>query len=127
MADHADAAAATVIPAQARTTVAQPAVSRLWTLLASAAGVAGAASLGASFGVLPPPPPLTAPLAALTRYAAGHHHAMLAAAWLEGTGTLLYVIFVLALIHLAGARAGLAGRIATVAAAAVLGVSWSTT
>jgi hypothetical protein len=33
------------------------------------------------------------------------------------------VIFVLALAHLAGARAGLAGRITTVACAAVLGVS----
>jgi hypothetical protein len=100
-----------------------PAVTSRWRLLASVAGVAGAAGLGASFAVLPPPPPLTAPLAALTRYAASHHHAMLAAAWLEGTGTLLYVIFVLALVHLAGARAGLAGRITTVACAAVLGVS----
>jgi hypothetical protein len=100
-----------------------PAVSAQWRWLAGAAGFAGAAALGASFGVLPPPPPLTAPTAALTRYAASHHHTMLAAAWLEGTGTLLYVIFVLALVHLVGARAGLAGRITTVACAAVLGVS----
>ena len=34
--------------------------------------------------------------------AVSHHHALPAAAWLEGTGTLLYVIFVLALVHLAG-------------------------
>jgi hypothetical protein len=48
---------------------------------------------------------------------------MLAAAWLEGTGTLLYVIFVLALVHLAGPRAGLAGRVTALAAAAVLAAS----
>jgi hypothetical protein len=83
----------------------------------------GAAALGASFDLLPLPPPITAPLAALTGYASSHHHVMLAAAWLEGTGTVLQVIFVLALAHLAGARAGLAGRIITVACTAVLGVS----
>jgi hypothetical protein len=49
--------------------------------------------------------------------------AALGAAWLEGAGTALYVIFVLALVHLAGARAGLAGRITTLAAAVVLAVS----
>ena len=112
-------------PASARAGPAAgpPAVPARWTLLAAAAGFAGAVAPGASSGLLPPPPPLTAPLTALTRYAAGHHHAMLAAAWLEGTGTLLQVIFVLALAHLAGARAGLAGRITTVACTAVLGIS----
>ena len=38
----------------------------------------------------------------LIRYAASHQHAILAAVWLEGTGTLLQVIFVLAPAHLAG-------------------------
>lgn len=110
-------------PARAEPAAGQPAVSARWTLLASAAGLVGAAALGASFGLLPAPPPITAPLAVLARYAAAHHHTLLAAAWLEGTGTLLEVIFVLALAHLAGVRAGLAGRITTVACAAVLGVS----
>ena len=121
-ANRARAAAATG-PPQAGPVATPPTVPLWWALLASAAGLAGAAALGSSFGLLPSPPPLTAPTAALTRYAAGHHHAMLAAAWLAGTGTLLQVIFVLALVHLAGARAALAGRIATVACAAVLGVS----
>lgn len=110
-------------PARAEPAAAQPAVSVQWTLLASAAGLVGAAALGASFGLLPAQPPITAPLAILARYAAAHHHTLLAAAWLEGTGTLLEVIFVLTLAHLAGARAGLAGQITTVACAAVLGVS----
>lgn len=130
MAERTGGAAATTGPvppepavAATRPAATPPAVSAWWALLAAAAGFAGAAALGSSFGILPPPPPITAPLAALTRYAATHHHAMLAAAWLEGTGTLLEVIFVLALAHLAGARAGLAGRITTVACAAVLGVS----
>jgi hypothetical protein len=104
-------------------TASGPAVSAGWRWLAGAAGFAGAAALGLSFGLLPPPPALTAPLAALTHYAAAHQHLLMAAAWLEGTGTALYVIFVLALVHLAGARAGLAGRVTTLASAVVLAVS----
>jgi hypothetical protein len=100
-----------------------PDVSARWRLLAGAAGVAGAGALGASFGLLPAPPALNASLTVLSRYAASHHHAMLLAAWLEGTGTVLYVIFVLALVHLVGAIGGLAGRVVTVASAAVLAVS----
>jgi len=103
--------------------VSGPAVSARWRRLAGAAGFAGAAALGSSFALLPPPPAINAPLAELSRYAAGHQHVMMAAAWLEGTGTALYVIFVLALVHLAGARAGLAGRITTLASAVVLTVS----
>ena len=100
-----------------------PTVSAGWRWLAGAAGFAGAAALGLSFGMLPSPPALTAPLAALTRYGAAHQHLLMGTAWLEGTGTALYVIFVLALVHLAGARAGLAGRITTLASAVVLAVS----
>jgi hypothetical protein len=100
-----------------------PAVSERWKLLAGAAGFAGAAALGASFGLVPSPPALTAPLTVLIRYASAHQHLLMATAWLEGTGTALYVIFVLALVHLAGARAGLAGRITALASAAVLAVS----
>jgi hypothetical protein len=101
----------------------EPTVPAWWRLLAGAAGLTGAAALAASFTVLPAPPALTAPLAVLTSYVASHHYAMLAAAWLEGTGTLLYVIFVLALVHLAGPRSGLAGRVTGLAAAVVLAVS----
>jgi hypothetical protein len=110
-------------PARARPAAGPPTVSARWTLLAAAAGLAGAAALGASFGMLPHPPPVTASLAELTGYAASHHRVMLTAAWLEGTGTVLQVVFILALAHLAGARAGLAGQITTVACAAVLGIS----
>ena len=104
-------------------TASGPTFSAGWRGLAGAAGFAGAAALGLSFGVLPSPPALTAPLAALTHYAAAHQHLLMAAAWLEGAGTALYVIFVLALVHLAGARAGLAGRVTTLASAVVLAVS----
>ena len=100
-----------------------PAVSARWRLLAGAAGFAGAAALGTSFGVLPSPPAISAPLTVLTHYAVVHQHVLMAAAWLEGTGTALYVIFVLALAYLAGTRAGLAGRITALAAAVVLAVS----
>src|SRR5215831_10117914 len=116
-------AALQTAPSQPPPAPSGPAVSARWRLLAGAAGFAGAAALGASFGVLPSPPAITAPLTVLTDYAAGHSHALLATAWLEGTGTALYVIFVLALVHLAGARAGLAGRITSLASAVVLAVS----
>jgi hypothetical protein len=56
-------------------------------------------------------------------YAVSHRHVMLFAAWLEASGTALYVIFALALVHLVGTRAGLAGRITALASAAVLAVS----
>jgi hypothetical protein len=92
-------------PARAGPAAGQPAVPARWTLLAAAAGFGGAVALAAWFGLLPHPPPITAPMAELARYAAGHQHALLAAAWLEGTGTLLEVIFVLVLAHLASARA----------------------
>jgi hypothetical protein len=110
-------------PAASTPAASGPAVSAGWRWLAGAAGFAGAVALGLSFGVLPSPPALTAPLAALTSYGAAHQHILMAAAWLEGTGTALYVIFVLALVHLAGARAGLAGRVTALASAVVLAVS----
>ncbi|HKA97182.1 MAG TPA: hypothetical protein VKD66_13025 [Streptosporangiaceae bacterium] len=99
------------------------AVSAPWRLLAGAAGFAGAAALGASFGALPSPPALNAAPTALTGYAVSHQHTLMAAAWLEATGTALYVIFVLALVHLAGARAGFAGRVTALASAVMLAVS----
>jgi hypothetical protein len=69
------------------------------------------------------PPPISSPLTTLMHYAVSHRHVMLFAAWLEASGTALYVIFALALVHLAGTRAGLAGRITALASAAVLAVS----
>jgi hypothetical protein len=100
-----------------------PVVSRRWVLLASVAGFAGAVALGASFGMLPSPPPVNGPLAVLIHYGTGHQHLLMTAAWLEGSGTLLYVIFVLALVHQAGDLAGLAGRVTTMASAVVVMVS----
>ena len=71
--------------------------------------------LGLSFGALPSPPALTAPLAALTRY---DQHLLMAAAWLESTGTALYVIFgagpsgrCQGRPALAGHHAGIGGRV----------------
>jgi hypothetical protein len=73
--------------------------------------------------VLPEPPPINSPLTTLTHYAVSHRHIMLFAAWLEASGTALYAIFALALVHLAGSSAGLAGKITALASASVLAVS----
>jgi hypothetical protein len=56
-------------------------------------------------------------------YARAHHDILLWAAWLEGIGTLLYVTFLLSLVHLAGANRRLSGTLTLLAAAVVLGIS----
>jgi hypothetical protein len=94
-----------------------------WARWAAAGGLIGAIALGLSFGIVPKPPPLDAPAAVLNAYATAHHDLLLWAAWLEGTGTLLYVFFLVALAQLAGAMRRLSGVLTAIAAAVVLGVS----
>ncbi|MGH9094183.1 MAG: hypothetical protein ACRDXE_03385 [Acidimicrobiales bacterium] len=91
--------------------------------MAALAGIIGAGALSASFTILPKPPAFGASAAQLNHYGSQHHDLLLIAAWLEGIGTLLYVVFVLAIVHLAGANDRFAGKITTLAATVVLGVS----
>jgi hypothetical protein len=83
----------------------------------------GAVALGASFGIVPKPPAVGAPIAVLDAYARAHHDVLLWCAWLEGIGTTLYVVFLLSLVHLAGANRRLSGTLTLLAAAVVLGIS----
>jgi hypothetical protein len=57
---------------------------------------------------------------ALSRYASGHDALFYGGAWLQGTGTLLCVVFFLALVRLSGGRDSIAGLVAIVASAALL-------
>ena len=97
--------------------------TRLSYILTALSGILGVAALISSFVILPPPPGATAPIAQLAEYARQNHNGMLFAAWLEGTGTLLNGVFVLAIVHLAQAWRGFASWITMLAVGAVLAVS----
>jgi hypothetical protein len=62
-------------------------------------------------------------MAVLNAYATAHHDLLLWVAWLEGTGTLLYLVFLLSLVHLADANRRISGTLTLLAAAVVLGIS----
>jgi hypothetical protein len=94
-----------------------------WARWAAIGGIAGALALGASFGIVPKPPAVGAPTAVLNAYTRAHHDLLLWAAWLEGIGTLLYVTFLLSLVHLADAMRRISGSLTLLAAAVVLGIS----
>jgi hypothetical protein len=94
-----------------------------WARWAAIGGIGGALALGASFGIVPKPPAVGAPTHVLDAYTSAHHDILLWAAWLEGSGTLLYLVFVLSLVHLADANRRIAGTLTLLAAAAVLGIS----
>jgi hypothetical protein len=94
-----------------------------WARWAAIGGIIGAVALGASFGIVPKPPAVAAPAAALNAYTRAHHDILLWAAWLEGAGTLLYVAFLLSLVHRADADRRISGTLTLLAAAVVLGIS----
>lgn len=60
--------------------------------------------------------------ARLTAYANQHQTLFFAGAWFQATGTLLSIVFFLAIVQLAGAAARLPGLIVIVASAALLGL-----
>lgn len=63
-----------------------------------------------------------ASVAQLTSYAASHQGLFYAGAWFQATGTLLSVIFFLAIVHLARAATRLSGLVTIVASAVLLSV-----
>ncbi len=85
-------------------------------------GVVGPLALAVYFGA----PALTgwpyagAAPADLAQYALAHQMLFFAGAWFQVTGTLLSVVFFLAIVQLAGATARLAGLLVVVAATALL-------
>src|SRR5256885_123253 len=63
-----------------------------------------------------------APAAQLTSYANSHQTLFFVGAWFQVTGTLLSLIFFLAIVQLAGAATRLPGLVVIVASAALLGL-----
>jgi hypothetical protein len=95
---------------------------RFLRLLAALCGLLGVAALVASFAINPGPPP-GATVAEVVGFANQHRTTILLGAWLQGIGSLLNVLFVLALVYLAGARGRFAGWLTLLAGATVLMVS----
>jgi hypothetical protein len=68
-------------------------------------------------------PPDSAGLSRIAPFAREHHDVLLVSAWLQVTGAILYVVFILAIVHLAGAGQRFAGRIVALAAAILVGLT----
>jgi hypothetical protein len=91
-------------------------------VLTALCGVLGTLTLIGSFFVNPGPPP-DATVAQLVDFATRHHTTIVLGGWLQGIGSLLTVLFALALVHLAGATHRFAGWVTLLAGAAILVVS----
>jgi hypothetical protein len=91
----------------------------VWT---AACGILGVLALVASFNVNPGPP-ANASIAQIVDFGKQYHDSILVGAWLQGVGSLLNVVFVLALVHLAGYGDRFAGRLTLLAGVTILNVS----
>ena len=79
--------------------------------LAVLGGVVGTVTLIGSF-VIDPAPPTNLTLAQLADWAIQHHTLIILGGWLQAIGSLLTVLFVLALVHMAGFTHQFAGWVA---------------
>src|SRR5258708_4820730 len=95
-------------------------------LLTSACGLVGTIALtlyfSAPFNWLPLPPP-NATSAQIFAFGTKNHNAILVDTWLQQFGTILSVIFALALVQLAGNSSTLAGRLTLLTAAVITSLS----
>jgi hypothetical protein len=95
---------------------------RLPRIVAGLCGILGAVALVSSF-LMNPAPPVDFSLAQLRDFAVQHHDGIVFGAWLQGIGSILLVLFAIALVHLAGATHQLAGSITLLAGATILMMS----
>jgi hypothetical protein len=91
-------------------------------VLTAVGGVLGTLCLIGSFRINPAPP-LDLTTSQLADWAVQHHTTIVLGGWLQGIGSLLTVLFTLALVHLAGATQRFAGWATLLAGAAILLVS----
>jgi hypothetical protein len=90
---------------------------------AAACGLVGVIALGVYFGAAPPLPPPDAGATQVADIGFRYHDILLLGAWLQATGTLLCVVFLIALVHLAGGAARLSGLLTVVGSGTLLAVS----
>ena len=86
-------------------------------------GLLGVAALGVYYSVPLPLPLPGAPIEDIVRFGTRYHDHILIDAWLQAVGSLLAVIFFVAVVQLAGGFRRLAGWIALVGSSAVLAMS----
>ena len=91
-------------------------------IVAGLCGIFGAIALVSSF-VMNPAPPAEFTASQLRDFAIQHHNGIVFGAWLQGMGSLLLVLFAIALVHLAGATHQFAGWVTLLAGATILMVS----
>jgi hypothetical protein len=91
--------------------------------LAAICGITGVLMLTAHFLIPGNIPPDSASLSRIATFAREHRDVILISAWLQVTGAILYVTFILAIVHLAGAGQRFAGRIVALAAAILVGLT----
>lgn len=91
--------------------------------LAALCGITGVLMLTAHFLIPGNVPPDSAGLARIVAFATEHRDLILVSAWLQVTGAILYVVFILAVVHLAGAGQRFAGRVVALAAPILVGLT----
>src|SRR5690242_7604781 len=95
---------------------------RSFHILTGLCGILGVVALMASFSINPAPP-AGASIAQIVVWGKQHETLILAGAWLQGIGSLLEAIFILALVHVAGAIKLLRGWVVLFTATVIVGVS----
>jgi len=91
-------------------------------ILAAICGVAGTVTLIGSF-MINPAPPAGATITQLADFANQHSFTIIMGGWMQGIGSLLTVLFAIALVHIAGATNRFAGWVTLLSGAALLMVS----
>lgn len=97
--------------------------SRWSRILTALCGILGASLLAVYFLAAPPLPPADATSAQVVSVATQYHDLWFLGAWLQATGSLLSVVFFLALVHLAGGATRLAGTLTLLGSAVLLAVA----
>src|SRR5215472_16826330 len=92
-------------------------------ILVALCGILGTAALGVYFGAAPPLPPADATVAQVATAATQYHDQWLLGAWIQAIGALLSVVFFVALVHLGGGAARLAGSLTFIGSAVLLTVT----
>jgi hypothetical protein len=109
--------------------LAQMAVTRkgglrpLDRVVPAACGLLGVVALGVYFGAAPPLPPPDAGAAEVAGVGLRYHGTLFLGAWLQATGTLLCVVFFVALVQLAGGATRPSGLLTVVGAGTLLAVA----
>lgn len=96
--------------------------AKLFKIMIAICGILGVAALMVSFSINPAPP-AGASIPQVVTWGRQHEMLILTGSWLQAIGSLLEVIFILAIIRLAGAANRLAGWVTAFAATTIMAVS----